>query len=336
MSTPSVLPPLRQADLFICDVLDAMPKDDMASMSHPIFSLSTRPDREARVYRRGDVEVRVIPSILGLATIHDKDILIYCISQLMAGIRAGRQVSRSLSLVVHDLLIATDRTVGGAGYARIGDALGRLSGTRLETTIAAGDVVSQSGFGLVDEWYVERETRDGRMISLRVTLSEWLFRAVMASEVLTISRDYFRLRKPLERRLYELCRRHCGSQSRWQIGLDKLQAKCGAAGTSRRFRSSIRQAISDDRLPDYTLTMRDDVLTCRPRQVAQAVAIRRGPVLRPGTYDLARAAAPGYDIYALEAEWRSWWSASGEPVFRSPDGAFVGFCRARYARNPEP
>src|SRR3546814_17394006 len=28
-------------DLFICDVLDAIPKDDMASMEHPVFSLST-------------------------------------------------------------------------------------------------------------------------------------------------------------------------------------------------------------------------------------------------------------------------------------------------------
>jgi hypothetical protein len=31
-------------DLFICDVLDAIPKDDMASMEHPIFSLATKAD----------------------------------------------------------------------------------------------------------------------------------------------------------------------------------------------------------------------------------------------------------------------------------------------------
>src|SRR3546814_7943404 len=36
-------------DLFICGVLDAIPKDDMASMEHPIFSLATKPDR--RVFR---------------------------------------------------------------------------------------------------------------------------------------------------------------------------------------------------------------------------------------------------------------------------------------------
>src|SRR3546814_9837932 len=37
-------------DLFICDVLDAIPKDDMASMEHPVFSLSTKPDNRTRRY----------------------------------------------------------------------------------------------------------------------------------------------------------------------------------------------------------------------------------------------------------------------------------------------
>jgi hypothetical protein len=33
--------------------------------------------------------VTVTPSVKGRATIHDKDILIFCISQLMAAINAG-------------------------------------------------------------------------------------------------------------------------------------------------------------------------------------------------------------------------------------------------------
>jgi hypothetical protein len=42
-------------DLFICDVLDAIPKDDMASMEHPIFSLSTKPDmRELHYEHNGN------------------------------------------------------------------------------------------------------------------------------------------------------------------------------------------------------------------------------------------------------------------------------------------
>ena len=51
------------------------------------------------------------------------------------------------------------------------------------------------------------------MIALEIKLSDWFFNAVLADELLSINRDYFRLRKPLERRLYELARKHCGEQS---------------------------------------------------------------------------------------------------------------------------
>ena len=61
------------------------------------------------------------------------------------------------------------------------------------------------------------------MEAVEVTLSEWLYNAVLGKEVLTISRDYFRLRKPIERRLYELARKHCGNQEKWTVGLKILR-----------------------------------------------------------------------------------------------------------------
>src|SRR5579884_4451855 len=76
-------------ELFICDVLDAIPKDDMASMEHPIFSLATKPDTRVQRYEHKNVTVEIAPSVRGLATIYDKDILIYCASQLMAKKNAG-------------------------------------------------------------------------------------------------------------------------------------------------------------------------------------------------------------------------------------------------------
>ena len=58
------------ADFFICDVLDAIPKDDMASMEHPIFSLSTKPDMKRRRYETGSNFVEVHPSDRGIATVY--------------------------------------------------------------------------------------------------------------------------------------------------------------------------------------------------------------------------------------------------------------------------
>ena len=96
-------------DFFVCDIFDALPKGDLATMEHPVFSLSTRPDRRILSYLHNGAEITVTPSVRGLATIHDKDILIYCISQLVAALNAGRTVARQLTLRAHDLLVATNR-----------------------------------------------------------------------------------------------------------------------------------------------------------------------------------------------------------------------------------
>src|SRR3546814_12242717 len=77
-------------DLFICDVLDAIPKDDMASMEHPVFSLPTKPDNRTRRYENTGHVIELITSGKGLATIQDKSKFIYCLSQQI-GRAAGRE-----------------------------------------------------------------------------------------------------------------------------------------------------------------------------------------------------------------------------------------------------
>ena len=94
-----LLPDRREADFFVCDLMDATPKGDMASMEHPIFSLSTKPDHRVRRYEHGAVFVEVKPSSDGLATVHDRDILIYCISQLMAAVNSKQPVTSVLRFI---------------------------------------------------------------------------------------------------------------------------------------------------------------------------------------------------------------------------------------------
>jgi len=53
-------------------------------MEHPVFSLATKPDLRILRYEHKNVTIEVTPSAKGLATIFDKDLLIYCVSQLVA------------------------------------------------------------------------------------------------------------------------------------------------------------------------------------------------------------------------------------------------------------
>ena len=46
-------------DFFVCDIFGAAPKDDLGSMEHPIFSLSTRPARRVLSYEHNGTQVAV-------------------------------------------------------------------------------------------------------------------------------------------------------------------------------------------------------------------------------------------------------------------------------------
>ncbi|WP_412509570.1 replication initiator protein A [Roseovarius sp. SYSU LYC5161] len=318
------------ADFFVCDIFDASPKDDLGSMEHPIFSLATRPDRRVLSYAHNGVTVEVTPSVKGRATIHDKDILIYCVSQLMAALNAGRAVSRTLHLRAHDLLVATNRDTSGDSYARLREAFERLAGTRITTNLITGGVETTRGFGLIEGWEIVRRTRGGRMVSVTVTLSEWLFRAVLSKSVLTLSRDYFRLRKPLERRIYELARKHCGRQPGWRVSVATLHKKAGSAAPLRVFRAALRRMAAADHLPDYEMReLPGDMITFERRDHVAEPEPSGAPLLAPETLEAARDLAPGADVHALEAAWRGWWFETGRPRLTDPDAAFLGWVRAR-------
>jgi plasmid replication initiation protein len=339
---------LDQPDLFICDIFDAAPKGDMASMAHPIFSLSTKPDHRIRRYEdeTGKNFVEVKPSAEGLATIHDRDVLIYCISQLIAAINDGKTPSKVLRLKAYDFLKATNRVTDGRGYDGLRSALVRLQGTQIETNIVTGETEQLDIFSIIDRARIVRQTRDGRMQEIEIHLSDWVFNAIKAKEVLTFHRDYFRLRKPIERRLYELGRKHCGQKKEWRITLSALQRKCGSASTLREFRRLIQNIVEHDRthahIPDYGVDLVDDMVIFTNRysvleetsfSTANGFSAAR---LSPDTLSEARSAAPGWDVYMLESEWRSWMADGGLDAPKNPDKAFLGFCRKWFERRGRP
>ena len=339
---------LEQADLFVCDIFDAAPKGDMASMAHPIFSLSTKPDHRIRRYEdeTGKTFVEVKPSPEGLATIHDRDVLIYCISQLMAAMNEGQNPSKTLRMKAYDFLKATNRVTDGRGYDSLRSALVRLQGTQIETNIVTGDTEQLDIFSIIDRARIVRQTRDGRMQEIEVQLSDWVFNAIRAKEVLTFHRDYFRLRKPIERRLYELARKHCGQKREWRISLPALQRKCGSSSTLREFRRLVQNIVSHDlthaHIPDYGVQLVDDMIIFTNRgtmfedgapELATSITNLR---LSSDTMAEARTVAPGWDVYVLEGEWRHWMAEGGLDAPKNADKAFLGFCRKWFERRGAP
>jgi len=262
--SPRKLAPDRHPnrDFFVADILDWALKDDRASMEHPMFSLAKKPDTRIKRYEHNGVSVTITPSVLGIATIWDKDILIYTVSQLVEALNRGQPISRTVRLKAYDLLVATNRHTGGENYERLIEAFRRLVGTRIETNIVTDGRRERRGFGLLEEWrIVEKSPTSNRMVAIELTLSEWLYRAVCAREVLTLSADYFRLDGGLERRLYELARKHCGRQDNWTIALDLLHKKTGSAAALWKFRETLKRITAANLLPDYELRYEPDRAT---------------------------------------------------------------------------
>jgi len=238
---------------FLADLGSVSSKADVPSLEFPLFALRAG-DRRERHYEREGVSIEVQPGSKGCATLHDADLWIYCISQLVHGFERGRKdVSRTVRFTAYDFLKATRRGTSGAQYQRLGDALARLRGTSIETNIATAGQRERRGFGLVDEWRVVERDEDERMVAIEVTLPDWLFRSIRERQVLTLDPAYFELRGALERRIYALCRKHCGRQKRWRIGLTLLHEKAGSASTRKRFRQLMKQLVEADNVPGYRL-----------------------------------------------------------------------------------
>jgi Replication initiator protein A len=326
-------------DFFILDLKDARPKDDMASMEHPIFSLSQKPDMRTLAYTssKGD-SLRIIPSGHGLATIMDKDILLYCISKLVHEKDAGLPIGPEVEVTAHEIMVACNWFTNGDGYARFEEAMIRLRGTTLTTTIKTGNTETTKIFGLVDEAEVVRhdatgkESAFGRMSRVRLKLSDWMFRSVDSLEVLTISRDYFRLRRPLERRLYEIARKHVGTKNQaWHSGIARLREKVGTKLELRHFKYKLKEIIADANIPDYGFMLDGDMVVMqRLVHHDERPADKDWIPLRPDTLDKAQviAAQLRVSVFDLEREWNDWAGGKADEL-KSPDGAFIAFCQQK-------
>jgi len=324
----------RQKDLFICDVADAVLKDLMPQMEHPFYSLSKKPVKNIRRYEHNGNWIEITPSVKGLATIYDKDILIYCISQIMDSIKRGEKVSQRVQINCHALLAFTNRGTSGRDYHALTEAIDRLAGTRISTNIKTGDEEQYETFGLIDAASIRRKNgRDGRLLWCEVKLSDWVFNAIRSQDVLTLHPDYFRLRKPLERRVYELARKHCGQQTQWKINLATLLKKTGSQSPIKRFKQMMKNIENHNHLPDYSIMIDESgLVTFYSKNKKKSASAHQNTLhLKPDTIENAKKIIRpfGLDIYAIESEWLEFWRSSGEPELTSPDGAFINFCKKK-------
>lgn len=259
----------EQLELFFGEQLNPTwkPREDLHSLEFPLFSLQKGKDTRVRVYRNGEQLVRIIPSVVGAANIFDKDLLVYAATLICKAADAELPVSRRIRFKVRDFLKYTRRSTGGASYERIVDSCRRLKGTIIETNFdtsrpGANEVgihPTLQGYGLIEEYTVITYTGNNKgALEVELVLSTWTFDSLLNRRILTLHPGYFGLGQGLERRLYDVAKKHCGEKLWFKIGLGKLYEKSGSAQALKYFRRDLVDAIKADKLPEFHIALDDE------------------------------------------------------------------------------
>jgi plasmid replication initiation protein len=250
----------RQEDLFVADLADPCLRDQQDAMAIPFFSLEKSKRTKPIVYEQDGIKVTVAGlSTTGIATIWDADFLIWVASKLNAAIERGKLPNRRLWVVPYHFLLTTRRIdpkhKGSKPYRDFEKLLDRLQGTTLKTNIKADGERITEAWSWIDTWKAHKDEQ-GRITGLEIVLSEWFFRRVVKDKaILSIHPDYFLLTGGIERWLYKLARKHCGSnQNGWSFTIHKLYQKYPPGREYKYFRRDLKIIVERDCIPEYHTT----------------------------------------------------------------------------------
>lgn len=246
-------------------------------MAYPFFSLSKTPVKRAIKFVEGAVSLEVRPSDKGVATIYDKEILIYLASLAIERLERGDTFDGVLTFTAYDFFkLAGLSGASGKNYQRLAGSLDRLQGTQVRTTIETGGVNIDGWFSWVSEAQVifTRDPRgQKRARAFRVRITDWLVRAIAADgSVLSYDRSYFQL-SAIERRLYEIARAGCVRGETLTLGLNTLRTRVGVTSPLKKFRQLLAQIAERDDLPGY----RVDILDAEAQSGLNRIKVRLAP-----------------------------------------------------------
>jgi plasmid replication initiation protein len=238
-------------------------KNERTLMAYNFFALTKERQTKLPRYDDGKYSIEVKGTEDGVATIWDKELLIYLESLLQDRLNRGETPSPIFQFTANDLFRITGTEPAGTAYDGLEDTLKRLKGTTITTNLLDDDEEGgeTGGFGWIDDYRIKwRKNRNGEksMQSVRVIMGRRLYKLILKKgRMLTYDARYFQL-KPLEKRLYEIARAHCGDQPGFKMGIEKLRLRVGTNRDLRRFKSElVTISKRKHQIPGYALSLID-------------------------------------------------------------------------------
>lgn len=274
---------VTQGDLFVLDSpLLTEVRGERSLMAFPFFALSKGKWTKPLAYKTDSVSIEIVSTAKGVATIYDKEVLLYIASLMVAKLDAGAEVSQDFYFTAHDLFRVTGVNGSARSYSRLSDALERLQGTQIKTDIEAGGEGQAGFFSWLSEaqlHYTKTKAGDKRLKAVKVRLCDWLYRAIIRDRrVLDYAPTYFQL-GPVERRLYEVARSACMNGA-IDVDLEELRLQLGYQSSLKHFRHELKRIADDDAIPGFAFDLIDIAATLptgRSRRNAGAARVKITP-----------------------------------------------------------
>lgn len=251
-----------QGELFLLDSpLHGEIRGERSLMAFPFFALSKNAWMKPLTYQADKVSIEVRPSASGVATIYDKEIVLYIASLMAAKIEAGEEVQQDFVFTAHDLFSVTGSNHSARSYGRLSEALERLQGTQIKTNIEAGGEGEEGFFSWLSEaklHYTKTRGGERRLKAVKTRLCDWLYRAILLDRhVLDYATAYFQL-GPIERRIYEVARATADGGG-LDLDLATFRLQIGYQNPLSNFRAALRQIAGTDIIPGYDLELIETV-----------------------------------------------------------------------------
>ena len=253
----------RQMDFFFKAMLSSelRLKDDKESMTLPLCHLGTRKRTTPIKWKHPNEDRWVVvsaPTNISIASIHDLDIIIFCLSNLNEQVDKGvKRPEKTIKTTAYNLLKSIGRGTGGREYLNLKDSLDRLTATTIQTNVRKPKLKQYSIFHWLDSVHINEDTKE-----LYLTLPEFLYNGVVDERsILTVHPDYFNLQSGIAKYLYRIARKSAGKQSKgFEWSMRTLHERSASLSNYSDFAKNTRKVIAkmnkDKSFPEYELIIK--------------------------------------------------------------------------------
>ena len=195
-------------------------------------------------------------------TIKDKTTFIFVLSQILHHLNYNRAAPTPTNIAIPTVRYfqATNSAKSGRDYLRLKKSLERLCAAEFTLCFNQNGNTRSVTFKIFENGHISEK-------EIKVSISKWTKHTITNKEVLKLDNNYIYTRGAITRRIYEICRKHCGKKNRFSIRTEVLLRRIGSTSKSLRFIYQEIKKFNETELGYVIKPERNGFLSITPKQL---------------------------------------------------------------------